>query len=30
MGCDMEVNGVDGSFCVIPRYGNEIIVKQQI
>lgn len=26
---ELEVNGVDGSLCVMPRYGNEVIIKQK-
>ena len=27
---ELEVNGVDGSICVMPQYANEIIIKQQV
>ena len=27
---ELEVNGVDGSLCVIPQYANEIIVRQKV
>ena len=27
---ELEVNGVDGSLCVMPQCANEIIIKQQV
>lgn len=27
---ELEINGVDGSLCIIPQCANEIIIKQQL
>lgn len=27
---ELEINGADGSLCIIPQCANEIIIKQQL
>lgn len=27
---ELEINGLNESLCIIPQYGNQIVIKKQI